>query len=102
MNLMGEANYIQGIFLDSIFFNEDNGFSIGTILVTEHRCDEEQLKLAYKPVEDKIIDEVGLNPKEKHHKITVSGYFPKLVTHKTYRFNGNLTQHPRYLSLIHI
>ena len=54
---MGEANYIQGIFLDSIFFNEDNGFSIGTILVTEHQCDEEQLKLAYKPVEEKIIDE---------------------------------------------
>ena len=93
---MGEANYIQGIFLDSIFFNEDNGFSIGTILVTEHRCDEEQLKLAYKPVEEKIIDEVGLSPKEEHHKITVSGYFPKLVTHKTYRFNGNLTQHPKY------
>ena len=62
---MGEANYIEGIFLDPIFFNEDNGFSIGTILVTEHRCDEEQLKLAYKQVVDKIIDEVGLSPKEE-------------------------------------
>ena len=41
---MGEANYIQGIFLDSIFFNEDNGFSIGTVLVTEYQCNEEQLK----------------------------------------------------------
>jgi len=42
---MGEVNSIQGIFLDSIFFNEENGFSIGTVLVTEHQCPEEQLKL---------------------------------------------------------
>lgn len=96
MNLMGEANYIQGIFLDSIFFNEDNGFSIGTVLVTEYQCNEEQLKLAYKSVDEKVIDTLGLNDKEEHHKITVSGYFPKLVSHKTYRFNGSLTQHPKY------
>ena len=96
MNLMGEANYIQGIFLDSIFFNEDNGFSIGTVLVTEYQCNEEQLKLAYKSVDEKVIDMLGLNDKEEHHKITVSGYFPKLVSHKTYRFNGSLTQHPKY------
>ena len=95
MNLMGEANYIQGIFLDSIFFNEDNGFSIGTVLVTEYQCNE-QLKLAYKSVDEKVIDTLGLNDKEEHHKITVSGYFPKLVSHKTYRFNGSLTQHPKY------
>ncbi|MGN9121507.1 SF1B family DNA helicase RecD2 [Turicibacter bilis] len=93
---MGEANYIQGIFLDSIFFNEDNGFSIGTVLVTEYQCNEEQLKLAYKSVDEKVIDTLGLNDKEEHHKITVSGYFPKLVSHKTYRFNGSLTQHPKY------
>ena len=96
MNLMGEANYIQGIFLDSIFFNEDNVFSIGTVLVTEYQCNEEQLKLAYKSVDEKVIDTLGLNDKEEHHKITVSGYFPKLVSHKTYRFNGSLTQHPKY------
>ncbi|MFQ9521993.1 MAG: ATP-dependent RecD-like DNA helicase, partial [Turicibacter sp.] len=88
--------YIQGIFLDSIFFNEDNGFSIGTVLVTEYQCNEEQLKLAYKSVDEKVIDTLGLNDKEEHHKITVSGYFPKLVSHKTYRFNGSLTQHPKY------
>ena len=93
---MGEANYIQGIFLDSIFFNEYNGFSIGTVLVTEYQCNEEQLKLAYKSVDEKVIDTLGLNDKEEHHKITVSGYFPKLVSHKTYRFNGSLTQHPKY------
>lgn len=93
---MGEANYIQGIFLDHIFFNEDNGFSIGTVLVTEFQCDEEQLKLAYKPVDDKLIDTLSLNDKEAHHKITVSGYFPKLVAHKTYRFKGQMTQHPKY------
>ena len=96
MNLMGKANYIQGIFLDSIFFNEDNGFSIGTVLVTEYQCNEEQLKLAYKSVDEKVIDTLGLNDKEEHHKITVSGYFTKLVSHKTYRFNGSLTQHPKY------
>lgn len=96
MNLMGEANYIQWIFLDSIFFNEDNGFSIGTVLVTEYQCNEEQLKLTYKSVDEKVIDTLGLNDKEEHHKITVSGYFPKLVSHKTYRFNGSLTQHPKY------
>lgn len=93
---MGEANYIQGIFLDSIFFNEDNGFSIGTVLVTEYQCNEEQLKLAYKSVDEKVVETLGLNDKEAYHKITVSGYFPKLVSHKTYRFNGSLTQHPKY------
>lgn len=109
---MGEASYIQGIFLDHIFFNEDNGFSIGTVLMTEHGCEEERLKKAYKAVEDKVIDQLGLNPNETYHKITVSGYFPKLVSHKNYRFNGHLTEHPKYgwqfqassydLSLIHI
>ncbi len=93
---MGEASYIQGIFLDHIFFNEDNGFSIGTVLMTEHGCEEERLKKAYKAVEDKVIDQLGLNPNETYHKITVSGYFPKLVSHKNYRFNGHLTEHPKY------
>lgn len=93
---MGEASYIQGIFLDHIFFNEDNGFSIGTVLITEHGCEEERLKKAYKAVEDKVIDQLGLNPNETYHKITVSGYFPKLVSHKNYRFNGHLTEHPKY------
>lgn len=93
---MGEASYIQGIFLDHIFFNEDNGFSIGTVLITEHSCEEERLKKAYKTVDDKVVDQIGLNPNETYHKITVSGYFPKLVTHKNYRFNGHLTEHPKY------
>ena len=59
MRVMGEVNSIQGIFLDSIFFNEENGFSIGTVLVTEHQCPEEQLKLAYKSVEEELCETLG-------------------------------------------
>ena len=93
---MGEASYIQGIFLNHIFFNEDNGFSIGTVLVTEHQCNEEQLKKAYKTVDEKVVDQLGLDSSETHYKMTVSGYFPKLVPQKNYRFTGQLIEHPKY------
>ena len=93
---MGEASYIQGIFLDHIFFNEDNGFSIGTVLVTEHQCNEEQFKKAYKTVDEKVVDQLGLDSSETHYKMTVSGYFPKLVPQKNYRFTGQLIEHPKY------
>lgn len=96
MRVMGEVNSIQGIFLDSIFFNEENGFSIGTVLVTEHQCPEEQLKLAYKSVEEKLCETLGLTENKTYYKVTVSGYFPKLVSHKPYQFNGNLIKHPKY------
>ena len=93
---MGEASYIQGIFLNHIFFNEDNGFSIGTVLVTKHQCNEEQLKKAYKTVDEKVVDQLGLDSSETHYKMTVSGYFPKLVPQKNYRFTGQLIEHPKY------
>ena len=57
---MEEVNSIQGIFLDSIFYNEDNGFSIGTIVVTEHQCSEDQIQLAYKVVDEKVCEAIGL------------------------------------------
>ena len=63
---MGEASYIQGIFLDHIFFNEDNGFSIGTVLITEHSCEEERLKKAYKTVDDKVVEYNWLLPSIPH------------------------------------
>ena len=45
---MGEAGYIKGVFLDHIFFNEDNGFSIGTLLVLEHGEDLDLMQKALK------------------------------------------------------
>lgn len=93
---MGEAGYIKGVFLDYIFFNEDNGFSIGTLLVLEHGEDLDLMQKALKPVDDKIVNQLGLSEHKKYEKITISGYFPKLVSHKTYRFKGKLIEHPRY------
>lgn len=93
---MREARFIKGIFLDHIFFNEDNGFSIGTLLVLEHREDEERLKKALKPVDAKVLNQLDLDEKKTYEKITISGYFPKLVPHRSYRFEGQLIEHPKY------
>lgn len=93
---MREAHFIKGIFLDHIFFNEDNGFSIGTLLVLEHGEEEERLKKALKPVDSKVLNQLDLDEKQNYEKITISGYFPKLVTHRTYRFEGQLIEHPKY------
>ena len=93
---MEEVNSIQGIFLDSIFYNEDNGFSIGTIVVTEHQCSEDQIQLAYKVVDEKVCEAIGLTENKTYYKVTVSGYFPKLTENKMYRFKGNLIKHPKY------
>lgn len=93
---MREAHFIKGIFLDHIFFNEDSGFSIGTLLVLEHGEDKERLKKALKPVEAKTLNQLDLDEKQTYEKITISGYFPKLVKHRTYRFEGQLIEHPRY------
>lgn len=93
---MREAHFIKGIFLDHIFFNEDNGFSIGTLLVLEHGEEEERLKKALKTVDSKVLNQLELDEKQNYEKITISGYFPKLVTHRTYRFEGQLIEHPKY------
>ena len=53
---MREAHFIKGIFLDHIFFNEDNGFSIGTLLVLEHGEEEERLKKELKTVDSKVLN----------------------------------------------
>ena len=91
------VNFIQGIFLNSIFHNEDNGFSIGVLLLLEHNGDEDIMKQAAKPVEPfELKDTLALNASKKYEKVTISGYFPKLIEHQTYRFIGQWTNHPKY------
>ena len=94
---MSEVNFIQGIFLNEIFHNSDNSFSIGILLLLEHNATPQQINQATKPIEAfEIPESLGLNKDECPGKVTISGYFPKLTEEQIYRFTGQWIQHPKY------
>jgi len=94
---MNEVNYIQGIFLNQIYHNKENGFTIGALLLLEHNASQEKIQQAAKSVESlEILNALGLNQEEIHGRITISGYFPELTVEQIYRFNGQWLNHPRY------
>jgi len=94
---VSEVNFIQGIFLNEIFHNSDNSFSIGILLLLEHNATPQQINQATKPIEAfEIPESLGLNKDECPGKVTISGYFPKLTEEQIYRFTGQWIQHPKY------
>ena len=86
--------FIEGMLLREIFRNSDNDFAICSLLLTGHNASEDILNAAIKPVSESDIpngfdaDELGA--------VSISGYFPKLDTTRSYRFTGKWHDHPRY------
>ncbi|HAX73800.1 MAG TPA: ATP-dependent RecD-like DNA helicase [Firmicutes bacterium] len=93
---MEKTRYIKGIFQDQIYHNDDNGFSIATILLLDYEEDKSQIQKALKSVDDKAVKQIEVDPSKIHGKITVSGYFPRLTSNQTYKFFGQLTEHKKF------
>ncbi len=82
--------------MDQIYHNEENGFSIGTLLLTEHTEDEDVLKRAVKEVEPGRLSHIDTPELDRYEKVTISGYYPKLMTNQMYRVFGSFIEHPKY------
>ena len=93
---MSVKSYIKGVFLNQIYHNQENGFSIGSLLVTEHTEDEERVKLAGKVADVAILSHLELPTKKTFLKVTISGYFPELMVDQTYCVYGQFVKHPKY------
>jgi len=86
--------YVEGMLLREVFRNNDNEFSICSLLLTGHNATEEILNVATKPVYESDIPN-GFDA-DDYGAITISGYFPKLDDTKIYRFTGKWMEHQRY------
>ena len=93
---MDRTRFIKGLFLNQIYHNEENGFSIATLLVIEHNEEEDRLKRALKEVETSQLSHVDVPMLDRYEKITISGYFPKMMTNQMYRVFGDFVEHPKY------
>ncbi|MGL4373818.1 MAG: helix-hairpin-helix domain-containing protein, partial [Turicibacter sp.] len=74
----------------------DNGFSIGNILLLEHNENKESINKAVKAADSRQLKLIDAPTKIEYGKMTISGYFPKLSSNKTYVFKGTLSEHPKY------
>ena len=90
---MKQQDEIRGIFLNQIYHNHDNSFSIGALLLLEHNADESLVEQALQPVDHTYY---GQDESSSYGKITVSGYFPELNEEQQYRFTGSWVNHPKY------
>ena len=86
--------FIEGMLLREIFRNGDNDFAICSILLTGHNASEEVLNAATKPVNESDLPN-GFDA-DDFGAVSISGYFPKLDTTRSYRFSGKWHEHPRY------
>lgn len=94
---MENANWLIGLFLDKIFHNEENSYTIASFMLLEHDAPKELIKEAAKPIESFLVHEnLGVDKADTDGKITVSGYFPDLKEHQRYKFTGKWTNHPRF------
>ena len=55
---MGEAGYIKGVFLDYIFFNEDNGEKFNDIAITKIGFIDDDGKERYFSISEEAVNEV--------------------------------------------
>lgn len=92
-----ENPWILGLFLDKIFHNEENSYTIATFMLLDHNAEADLIKEAAKPIESFLTHEqLGVDKSETDGKVTVSGYFPDLKEHQRYRFSGKWVNHPRF------
>ncbi|MFA5741927.1 MAG: hypothetical protein WC874_03505, partial [Candidatus Izemoplasmatales bacterium] len=68
-------NYVQGTIRQSLFFNEENSYSV---LKVEINDTNDPSLLFFEPT------------------IVVCGFFPKLETGVNYKFFGTVKSHPKY------
>ena len=94
---MEAKSYVQGMFLDQIFHNNENGYTIASFLLLEHNASQDVITEACKPIDSFLTFEaLGINKSDSEGRITVSGYFPELLEHQRYRFIGKWTNHVRF------
>jgi len=86
--------FIEGMLLREIFRNSENDFAICSLLLTGHNASEDILNAAVKLANDKDLPN-GFDG-DDYGAVSISGYFPKLDSTRSYRFIGKWVIHPRY------
>ena len=66
-------DYIQGIYIQEIFANSDNGYTVGLVRVKESN-----------------------NSEYNNRVVTITGVFPSLNVKTNYKFMGEFSLHPKY------
>jgi len=90
-------DWIVGLFLDKVYHNEENSYTIATFMLLDHNGEADLIKEAVKPIESFLTHEqLGVDKSETEGKVTVSGYFPDLKEQQRYKFVGKWVNHPRF------